>query len=156
MLKYRYIDHYLKCNFFKPTIDKIPGPTCFILKFSSANADPPYILHIPVPSPWKRKKNVKILLPRHFNYFSSVMVSMLTSRAVDRGFDPCSAQTKDYKIGIFCFSTQQTPYRSKGRNWWHLFLIFWLPEIMTRSFRYCSRIYLQNLFTLFYIIKIHC
>ena len=36
------------------------------------------------------------------------MVSMLTSRAVDCGFDPYSAQTKDYKIGIFYFSTQQT------------------------------------------------
>ena len=113
MLKYtcRYIDHYLKCNFLKPTIDKIPGPTCFILKFSSANADPPYILHIPVPSPWKnKKKNAKVLFPRHFDYFSSVMVSVLTSRAVDRGFDPCSAQIKDYKIGTGCFSIQQTAH----------------------------------------------
>jgi hypothetical protein len=30
------------------------------------------------------------------------MISMLTMSAVDRGFEPQSGQTKDYKIGI-CF-----------------------------------------------------
>jgi hypothetical protein len=35
-----------------------------------------------------------------------VMVSVLPSGAIDRGFDPRSAQTKDYKIGICCFSTK--------------------------------------------------
>ena len=34
--------------------------------------------------------------------------------------------------------------------------IFWLPEIMAGSFRYCSRIYAWNWFTLFYMIKICC
>ena len=29
-----------------------PGPSCRILKFSSANAAPPYMLHTPEPSPW--------------------------------------------------------------------------------------------------------
>jgi hypothetical protein len=33
------------------------------------------------------------------------MVSMLTSSVVNRGF--FRAQTKDYKIGICCFSTKQ-------------------------------------------------
>jgi hypothetical protein len=32
------------------------------------------------------------------------MVSMLALSAVDRGFEPGSGQTKDYKIGICCFS----------------------------------------------------
>ena len=32
-----------------------------------------------------------------------VMVSMLVSSAVDRGFEPRSGQTKDYNIGICCF-----------------------------------------------------
>jgi hypothetical protein len=35
-----------------------------------------------------------------------VMVSVLASGAVDRGFVPRSGQTKDYKIGICCFSTK--------------------------------------------------
>ena len=29
------------------------------------------------------------------------MVSMLVSSALDRGFEPLSGQTKDYKIGMF-------------------------------------------------------
>jgi hypothetical protein len=35
------------------------------------------------------------------------------------------------------------------------FFLFWLPEIMTGSLLYCSRIYIRNWFTLFYMIKIH-
>ena len=31
------------------------------------------------------------------------MVSVLASSTVDRGFEPQSGQTKDYKIGICCF-----------------------------------------------------
>jgi hypothetical protein len=33
-----------------------------------------------------------------------VMASVLVSSVVDRGFKPRSGQTKDYKIGICCFS----------------------------------------------------
>ena len=36
--------------------------------------------------------------------------------------------------------------------WW-CFFKFWLKEIMPKSFRYCSRIYDRNWFTLFYMIK---
>jgi hypothetical protein len=31
------------------------------------------------------------------------MVSVLVTSVVDRGFEPRSGQTKDYKIGIYCF-----------------------------------------------------
>ena len=34
------------------------------------------------------------------NRIDGVMVSMLSSSAVDRGFEPRSGQTKDYEIGI--------------------------------------------------------
>jgi hypothetical protein len=34
------------------------------------------------------------------------MVSVLASCAVDRGFEPQSGQTKDFKIGICCFSAK--------------------------------------------------
>jgi hypothetical protein len=33
-----------------------------------------------------------------------VMGTMLASSVVDRGFEPRSGQTKDYEIGICCFS----------------------------------------------------
>jgi hypothetical protein len=38
------------------------------------------------------------------NRIGGVMVSVLISSAVDRGFEPRSSQTKDYKMGICCFS----------------------------------------------------
>ena len=45
------------------------------------------------------------------------MVSMLASSAVDRGFEPWSGQTKDYEIGICCFSTKHAALRRKNKDW---------------------------------------
>jgi hypothetical protein len=45
------------------------------------------------------------------------MVSVLTSSAVDRGFEPRSGQTKDYKIGICCFSVKHSALRRKSKDW---------------------------------------
>ena len=36
---------------------------------------------------------------------------------VDRGFVPRSGQTKDYKIGICCFSAKHEAFRSKSKDW---------------------------------------
>ena len=45
------------------------------------------------------------------------MVSVLVSSAVDHGFEPRSDQTKDYKIGICCFSAKHTALRKKSKDW---------------------------------------
>jgi hypothetical protein len=45
------------------------------------------------------------------NRIGGVKVGMLTSSVVDRGFEPLSGQTKDYKIGICCFSAKHAPLR---------------------------------------------
>jgi hypothetical protein len=45
------------------------------------------------------------------------MVSMLASSAVYRGFKPLLGQTKDYKIGISCFSTKNTALWRKSKDW---------------------------------------
>ena len=45
------------------------------------------------------------------------MVSVLASSAVDDGFKPRSGQTKDYKIGICCFSAKHTALRRKSKDW---------------------------------------
>ena len=45
------------------------------------------------------------------------MVSVLTSSALGRGFEPRSGQTKDYEIGICCFSAKHTALRRKSRDW---------------------------------------
>jgi hypothetical protein len=42
------------------------------------------------------------------------MVSVLASSAVDRGFEPRSGQTKDYSIGICCFSAKHSALRRKS------------------------------------------
>jgi hypothetical protein len=36
---------------------------------------------------------------------------------VRSGFEPPSGQTKDYKIGIYCFSAKHTALRRKTEDW---------------------------------------
>jgi len=43
------------------------------------------------------------------------MVSVLASIAVDRAFESRSGQTKDYKIGICCFSAKHAAFRRKSK-----------------------------------------
>ena len=45
------------------------------------------------------------------------MVSMLASSAIYRGFKPRSGQTKDYKIGISCFSAKHAALSRKSKYW---------------------------------------
>ena len=59
----------------------------------------------------------KIILRSPWNRIGGVMVSVLASSVVDRGFDPRSGQTKDYNIGIcFCFSTKDAALRRKDKD----------------------------------------
>ena len=37
--------------------------------------------------------------------------------AVDHGFESRSGQTKDYKIGMCCFSAKHAALRSKSKDW---------------------------------------
>jgi hypothetical protein len=45
------------------------------------------------------------------------MISMLTSSAVDHGFEPRLGQAKDNKVGICCFSAKHITLRSKSKDW---------------------------------------
>ena len=51
------------------------------------------------------------------NRNGGAMVSRLASSAVDRGFEPPSGQTKDYKISICCFSAKHATLRKKSKDW---------------------------------------
>jgi hypothetical protein len=42
---------------------------------------------------------------------------VLASSAVHRGFETWSGQTKDYEIGISCFSAKHLALRSKSKDW---------------------------------------
>ena len=47
---------------------------------------------------------------------SVLMICVLASSAVDRGFEPLSHQNKDDKTGICCFSAKHAALRSKRKN----------------------------------------
>jgi hypothetical protein len=47
----------------------------------------------------------------------AVMVSMHVSSAVDREFEPRSNHSKDYEIGICCFSTKHAALWRKSKEW---------------------------------------
>ena len=51
------------------------------------------------------------------NSIISVMVRVLALSAVDYGFKPQLGGTKDYKIGICCFSAKHTALRIKSTDW---------------------------------------
>jgi hypothetical protein len=51
------------------------------------------------------------------NRIGGVIVSVFASSGVDLGFEPRSGQTKDYKIGICCFSTKHAALRRKSKDW---------------------------------------
>jgi hypothetical protein len=51
------------------------------------------------------------------NSIVGVMVRVLASSAVDHGFESRLGQTKDNKIGIYCFSAKQAALRRKSKDW---------------------------------------
>jgi hypothetical protein len=56
-------------------------------------------------------------LSSDFDRNGGVMVSMLASSAVGRGFETRSGQTKDYKIAICCFFAKHVALRRKSKDW---------------------------------------
>jgi hypothetical protein len=52
-----------------------------------------------------------------FNRIVGVWVSVLASNVVDRGFQPRSGQTKDYKLDICWFFAKREALRSKSKKW---------------------------------------
>ena len=59
---------------------------------------------------------VKHYIQMYVSYISGIMVSVLASSAVDRGFEPRSGQTKDYKIVIYCLSAEHSSLMRKNHN----------------------------------------
>ena len=61
--------------------------------------------------------NQLILFPfttNNSNRIGGIMVSVLASNAVDRGFESRSGHSKDYEIGICCFSAKHAALRCKS------------------------------------------
>jgi hypothetical protein len=62
------------------------------------------------------KRQLHLLIIK-INRIGGIMVSVLASSALDRGFKPRSGQTKDYQIGICCFSSKHAALRRKIKDW---------------------------------------
>ena len=45
------------------------------------------------------------------------MVREFSSGVVDREFEPQSCQTKNYKIGVCCFSAYHSSLKRKSKDW---------------------------------------
>ena len=62
----------------------------------------------------------KVYSPGNINQkhrIGGIMLSVLASSAVDRGLETRWGQTKDYKIGICCFSAKHAALRRKSKDW---------------------------------------
>ena len=59
----------------------------------------------------------KLLFQWDNNRIGGVMVSILTSSAIDRGLEPRSGQTKDHNIGNCCLSAKYAVLRRKSKDW---------------------------------------
>jgi hypothetical protein len=51
------------------------------------------------------------------NHIGGVMVVVYALSAVDCGFETRLGQTKNYHIGICCFSAMHATLRRKGKDW---------------------------------------
>jgi hypothetical protein len=51
------------------------------------------------------------------NRIGTVIVSVLALSAIDCGYEPRSGQTKEYKIGICCFSAKNASLKRKSKDW---------------------------------------
>jgi hypothetical protein len=57
------------------------------------------------------------ILKNKQNHIGGVMVSVLSSDALDHGFEPRLGQTKDYQIGSCCFSAKHAALKRKSKDW---------------------------------------
>ena len=58
-----------------------------------------------------------ILTQNNRNSIGGVIVSVLASSVVGRGFEPGSGKTRDYQICICCFSDKHAALRRESKDW---------------------------------------
>ena len=62
-------------------------------------------------------RQIMDIFPENRYRIGGIMVNVLASSAIDRGFEPWSGQTKNYEFGICCFSTKHAALRRRSDNW---------------------------------------
>ena len=73
---------------------------CYLLYVS-------YVFHV----------TVVLSIKNVFNNIGCVVVSVISSIAVGHEFESWSGRSKDYKIGICCFSAKHAALRRKSKDW---------------------------------------
>ena len=66
---------------------------------------------------WRYSNGYQLCTSSCRNRIGGVMISVLASSVVDRGFEFRLGHTKDYKIGICCFSGKHTALKRKSKDW---------------------------------------
>jgi hypothetical protein len=61
--------------------------------------------------------SVNVCIQLSGNRIGGVMVSVFALSVVDCVFEPRSGHTKDYNIGIWCYSAKNAALRRKGKDW---------------------------------------
>ena len=67
------------------------------------------------------------------NRIGGVMISVLVSIVVDRGFKPWSGQNKDYKIGTCYFSDKHTAFKGERAKTGWLGIRLMCPTVISMS-----------------------
>ena len=62
-------------------------------------------------------KESGLIQSTEISLYLAFMVSVLASSAIDCGYELRSCQTKEYKIGICCFSAKNAALRRKSKDW---------------------------------------
>ena len=62
-------------------------------------------------------RQIMDIFPENRYRIGGIMVSVLASSAIDRGFQPWSGQTKDYTFGICYFSAKHAALRRRREDW---------------------------------------
>jgi hypothetical protein len=88
-----------------------------------------------------------IWLPFCMNRIGGVMVIVIASSAVDRGFESRLGQPKDYNIGMWCFPAKHAALRRKSKDWldWNQNYVSEWSDMSTRGllFQWASTIKIQ-------------
>jgi hypothetical protein len=85
-----------------------------IWRFSLAKkSNSPYTLNLHM----HIARQIMDIFPENRYRIGGIMVSVLASSAIDRGFEPWSGQTKDYTFGICYFSAKHAALRRRREDW---------------------------------------
>jgi hypothetical protein len=66
----------------------------------------------------RNQRLLRACITHLINCIGGVMVSILASSEVDCGFQSLLSQTKDYKIGICCFSAKHATIGERAKTGW--------------------------------------